>query len=423
MRGAAGARSRRASRREAGRVDVRRERGRGQQRRPRRGCCAGRSATCTTRRIALGRAHDDPVRAGRQPRRAAGHDRRQRAVHVLVRHRRRRTCSTPTSPSSSASRRPARSTAAASARRTEAFQFATVDALGVGDATLRHQSFLLAPVRAGFGMSSGKPVDGLIGFEVLARFVTTFDYGAGRIVLRRAERRAAPCAGTTIPFVFDGTQPMIACTIGGVPGVVHRSTPAAASAERALAVHRRAPGGRPAERDRGRRERLRRRRRVAGPARPHDAGLGRLHASPTSSPTSARRRRARSPTRSSRGNIGAGVFEALRGHLRLPAPDDDARAEPRLRGARRLRPRGRVRRHQAGKVVVADVRPGTPGRRKPAWPAATCIATVDGNDAAAGVGGGARAFLRRAGHRDPAGRRRPRTARSGRSRLTLRDYV
>ena len=67
---------------------------------------------------------------------------------------------------------------------TESIQFATVDALGVGDATLRNQVFAVAPVHAGFGMSSGKPVDGLIGFEVLARFLTTFDYANGRVVLR-----------------------------------------------------------------------------------------------------------------------------------------------------------------------------------------------------------------------------------------------
>jgi hypothetical protein len=28
----------------------------------------------------------------------------------------------------------------------------------------------------GFGVSAGRAVDGLIGWEVLARFVTTFDY-------------------------------------------------------------------------------------------------------------------------------------------------------------------------------------------------------------------------------------------------------
>ncbi len=100
---------------------------------------------------------------------------------------------------------------------TEAFQFATVDALGVGAATLRHQSFGLAPVRAGFGAGSGTQIDGLIGFEVLARFVTTFDYGTKQVVLA-TPGATAPARGTTIPFTFDNTQPMIACAIAGIPG-------------------------------------------------------------------------------------------------------------------------------------------------------------------------------------------------------------
>lgn len=103
---------------------------------------------------------------------------------------------------------------------TEAFQFATVDTLGVGGATLRKQGFAVAPVHAGFGVSSGKPVDGLIGFEVLARFTTTFDYGNNRVVLRTpgAAPLATPSGGRTIPFVFNGQHPMIPCTIDDFAG-------------------------------------------------------------------------------------------------------------------------------------------------------------------------------------------------------------
>jgi hypothetical protein len=99
---------------------------------------------------------------------------------------------------------------------TEAIQFATVAALGVGGATLRNQVFAIAPVRAGFGVASGKPIDGLIGFEVLARFVTTFDYANGTVVLQTAS--AAVPHGTTVPFFFHGQQPDIGCTIDGIDG-------------------------------------------------------------------------------------------------------------------------------------------------------------------------------------------------------------
>ncbi len=101
---------------------------------------------------------------------------------------------------------------------TEAVQFATVGALGVGDATLRKQTFVVAPVHAGFGISSGKPVDGLIGFEVLARFVTTFDYGTKNIVLRTPAAATPVAEGKTIAFSFYGQHPMIDCAIGGFAG-------------------------------------------------------------------------------------------------------------------------------------------------------------------------------------------------------------
>jgi hypothetical protein len=102
--------------------------------------------------------------------------------------------------------------------QTEAIQFATVDALGVGGATLRKQAFVVAPVHAGFGMSSGKPIDGLIGFEVLARFVTTFDYGTQTIVLRTPQSAIPVTQGKTIPFVFNGQHVMVDCAIDAIPG-------------------------------------------------------------------------------------------------------------------------------------------------------------------------------------------------------------
>jgi len=99
----------------------------------------------------------------------------------------------------------------------ESIQFGTVDRLDVGGATLRKQGFVIVPVRAGFGVASGQPVDGLIGFEVLARFVTTFDYTHNRIVLQ-TRAGAPPANGTTIPFIFNGQHPNIACAIDGIGG-------------------------------------------------------------------------------------------------------------------------------------------------------------------------------------------------------------
>lgn len=98
---------------------------------------------------------------------------------------------------------------------TESVSFAKVSTLQVGDATLKDQLFFVAPTRAGFGTTAGQPVDGLIGFEVLARFVTTFDYGANRVVLTMPGAQP-PAGADLVPFVLDGKQPQFACSIDNI---------------------------------------------------------------------------------------------------------------------------------------------------------------------------------------------------------------
>ncbi len=102
--------------------------------------------------------------------------------------------------------------------QTEAFSFAKVSTLQVGDAVLTDQLFAVAPTRMGFGVSAGRPVDGLIGWEVLARYVTTFDYANNRVVLSMpGAAQPPPADGHVVPFVLYGTQPQIACTIDAIP--------------------------------------------------------------------------------------------------------------------------------------------------------------------------------------------------------------
>ncbi|MFY9665835.1 MAG: aspartyl protease family protein [Candidatus Cybelea sp.] len=101
--------------------------------------------------------------------------------------------------------------------QTESLSFARVSTLQVGDAVLTDQLFAVAPTRQGFGVSAGHPVDGLIGWEVLARYVTTFDYAGRRVVLSMPGAAQPPVNGHVVPFVLYGTQPQIACTIDGIP--------------------------------------------------------------------------------------------------------------------------------------------------------------------------------------------------------------
>ena len=98
---------------------------------------------------------------------------------------------------------------------TDTFNFATIDSLGIGNAKIGHLNAAIAPVRSGFGVAAGKPVDGLIGFETLARFVTTFDYGNRQLTLRTSGAPPPP-GGKTVSFTFNGTDPMVPCSIGGV---------------------------------------------------------------------------------------------------------------------------------------------------------------------------------------------------------------
>ena len=100
---------------------------------------------------------------------------------------------------------------------TASLSLAKVGALGVGEAVVKDQMFAVAPVRQGFAVASGQPVDGLIGFEVLSRFVTTFDYAGGKVVLAMPGhlRRGG---GQTLPFVFNDRQPQFACALNTVPG-------------------------------------------------------------------------------------------------------------------------------------------------------------------------------------------------------------
>jgi hypothetical protein len=96
----------------------------------------------------------------------------------------------------------------------EQVRFARVRSLRIGQAELRDQIFAVLPVRGAISDAKSAPVDGFIGFEVLARFVTTFDYQAGRVTLSMPGAMTVP--GKPITFVFSGTQPQIPCKIDGV---------------------------------------------------------------------------------------------------------------------------------------------------------------------------------------------------------------
>jgi hypothetical protein len=91
-----------------------------------------------------------------------------------------------------------------------------VNAMRVGRALLKHQVFYVAPVRAQ-AATIGTRADGVIGFEVLSRFTTTFDYGHNRLTLAMPGHVAPLPRAQVLPIVLDGQQPQFACAIASVP--------------------------------------------------------------------------------------------------------------------------------------------------------------------------------------------------------------
>jgi Aspartyl protease/PDZ domain len=100
---------------------------------------------------------------------------------------------------------------------TESSSFATIKTLQVGDATVTNQVFVVLPLRKGFGIRAGLPIDGVIGYEVLSRFVTTFDYGKKQVVFQMPGTYTAPAGASVVPIAQYGTQPQFACSIDDVP--------------------------------------------------------------------------------------------------------------------------------------------------------------------------------------------------------------
>lgn len=100
---------------------------------------------------------------------------------------------------------------------TESSSFTMIETLQVGDATVTKQVFVVLPVRKGFGVRAGLPTDGLIGYEVLSRFVTTFDYGKQQVVFHMPGTYRAPAGASVVSIAQYGTQPQFACSIDDVP--------------------------------------------------------------------------------------------------------------------------------------------------------------------------------------------------------------
>jgi membrane-associated protease RseP (regulator of RpoE activity) len=98
---------------------------------------------------------------------------------------------------------------------TEGASFARIDSISVGAATVRNQYALVLPIDTGFGMAEGMHIDGMIGYQFLARFLTTIDYAESRVTLALPST-PTPAGAAAIAFYIDGSIPRIPITIDNV---------------------------------------------------------------------------------------------------------------------------------------------------------------------------------------------------------------
>src|SRR5581483_2793974 len=113
-------------------------------------------------------------------------------------------------------------------------RFAFARSVRVGGATLRHQPYIVLADAALFG------ADGIIGYELFARFAAKLDRLHGTVSLARSARAFGPARGAT-PFAFIDRQPEVPGALDGVAGVFTLDTgssiPASVNAEFVAAHH------------------------------------------------------------------------------------------------------------------------------------------------------------------------------------------
>jgi hypothetical protein len=100
---------------------------------------------------------------------------------------------------------------------TENAAFAHLDSLAIGTAVVHNQYTLVLPIATGFGVAEGIRIDGMIGYQLLARFETTIDYAHGKLTLAMPSAAPASAPGAAaIGFYFAGTIPRIPIVVAGV---------------------------------------------------------------------------------------------------------------------------------------------------------------------------------------------------------------
>jgi Aspartyl protease len=103
-------------------------------------------------------------------------------------------------------------------------RYATVRSERVGKAELRDQPFLV------LDLGANAPIDGIVGYELLARFAARIDFQRARVEFAPDARTLAP-AGVAVPMVLDERQPQVEGALDGIPGPMTIDTGSSSSVD------------------------------------------------------------------------------------------------------------------------------------------------------------------------------------------------
>ncbi len=95
--------------------------------------------------------------------------------------------------------------------------FTKVARMQVGGAWLENQTFVVIGLES-FKDVEGKPITGIIGYEVFKRFVVVLDYENSRVVLLEPDGFAYGGSGVRVPMDLNDRVPEVAGEIDGLPG-------------------------------------------------------------------------------------------------------------------------------------------------------------------------------------------------------------
>jgi hypothetical protein len=100
--------------------------------------------------------------------------------------------------------------------------------VGIGSAHLDDQAFVVIALES-FGAVEGRPITGIVGYEVFKRFIVRTDYERQLITLADAASFEYSGSGTRVPFTFGDTDPVVTGEIDGLEGAFTLDTGSRAS--------------------------------------------------------------------------------------------------------------------------------------------------------------------------------------------------